>query len=134
VKEIAVRLKENDDLRQSIEDICLKNNIDTAVILSGVGCLKHYKVRLAKAIDYFESDEDYEIVSLTGTVSKGNSHIHISVSDEKGNCFGGHLEKGCIINTTCELVLGILEEFKSQRVYDDNTGYDEILFQEVKHD
>ena len=128
MKELAFRLKKGDDLKASIEEKCRKLGINTAVVLSGVGCLYHTKIRLAKAIDYLENDEDYEICSLTGTVSNGNCHIHISLSDEKGNCIGGHLEKGCLINTTCELVLGILEEYESVREFDENTGYDEIIF------
>ena len=131
MKELAFRLKKSDDLRKSIEEKCLQLHIDTAIVLSGVGCLYKTRIRLAKAIDYFEDTNDYEIVSLTGTISKGNAHIHISLSDDKGNCIGGHLEEGCLINTTGEIVLGILEEYNSTREYDENTGYDEIIFQEV---
>ena len=134
MKELAIRLKENDDLRKSIEQICVDHNIDTAIVLCAVGCLKHYKVRLAKAIDYFDSEDDYEIISLTGTISKGNSHIHIGVSNDAGLAYGGHLEYGCIINTTCELVLGILENYQSVRLFDESTGYDEIAFKEVNDD
>lgn len=126
MKELAFRLIKGDDLRKSVEERC--KNINTAVVLSGVGCLYHAKFRLAKAIDYFEKDEDYEIVSLNGTVSNGKAHMHISLADEKGNVIGGHLEEGCLINTTCEVVLGILEEYESCRNFDSNTGYDEIEF------
>ena len=126
MRELAFRLQKGDDLRACIEEKC--KNINTAVVLSGVGCLYHAKMRLAKAIEYLDVDEDYEIVSLTGTISNGSSHIHISLSDDKGNVIGGHLEKGCLINTTCEVVLGILEEYSSIREFDENTGYDEIKF------
>lgn len=126
MKELAFRLQKGDDLRSCIEERC--KNINTAIVLSGVGCLYHVHFRLAKAKDYFEAVEDYEIVSLNGTISNGSAHIHIALSDEKGNVIGGHLEKGCLINTTCEVVLGILEEYESKRVFDDSTGYDEIIF------
>lgn len=128
MKELAFRLEKGADLKRSIEEKCKQLNVDTAIVLSGVGCVYHARIRLAKAIDYFETECDYEIVSLTGTVSKGNSHIHISLSDEKGVCVGGHLEYGCLINTTCELVLGVLEDYESDRPFDENTGYDEIVF------
>lgn len=126
MKELAFRLKKGDDLRACIEQNC--KGINTAIVLSGVGCLYHAHFRLAKAIDYFDAEEDYEIVSLNGTISNGSAHIHIALSDEKGNVIGGHLEKGCLINTTCEVVLGVLEDYESQRVFDDDTGYDEIVF------
>ena len=128
MREFALRLTKADDLRACIEKACIDNGFDTAVVLSGVGCLYEIRIRLAKALGYLEKKEDYEIVSLTGTVSKGNAHIHISLSDDSGSTIGGHLEKGCLVNTTCELVLGILEEYDSERTYDENTGYDEIVF------
>ena len=129
MKELAVRLKKGEDLKLSIEALCKENKADTAVVLSGVGCLYKARIRMAKAESFFEADDDFEIVSLTGTVSKGKAHIHISLSDSKGRLVGGHLSEGCLINTTCELVLGVLEEYKSQRVFDEKTGYDEIIFE-----
>ncbi|MBQ6217478.1 MAG: DNA-binding protein [Erysipelotrichaceae bacterium] len=129
MKELAVRLKKGEDLKWSIEALCKENKADTAVVLSGVGCLYKARIRMAKAESFFEADHDFEIVSLTGTVSKGKAHIHISLSDSKGRVVGGHLSEGCLINTTCELVLGVLEEYKSQRVFDEKTGYDEIIFE-----
>lgn len=128
MKEFATRLKRGDDLLTKIEELASNNNINTAVILSAVGSVLKVKLRLAKAIDYLEVEEDFEIVSLTGTVSCGKAHLHISLSDEIGNVIGGHLCKGTIINTTCELVLGILEEYESIRNFDDLTGFNEIEF------
>lgn len=128
MKEFAIRLKKGADLKKEISRICLDNGFDTAIVLSAVGCVDRVKIRLAKAINYLEVDEDFEIVSLTGTVSKGKCHLHISLADEIGNVIGGHLSEGTIINTTCELVLGVLEECESKREFDDSTGYDEIVF------
>ena len=128
MREFATRLKRGDDLLTKIEELASNNNINTAVILSAVGSVLKVKLRLAKAIDYLEVEEDFEIVSLTGTVSCGKAHLHISLSDEIGNVIGGHLCKGTIINTTCELVLGILEEYESIRNFDDLTGFNEIEF------
>ncbi|MBR0462022.1 MAG: DNA-binding protein [Erysipelotrichaceae bacterium] len=135
MKEFCHRLTRGADLKESIEGICRDNGFDTAVVLSAVGCLSKTHVRLAKAINEVEVEEDFEIVSLTGTVSKGEAHLHISLSDEIGNVFGGHLKEGCIVNTTCELVLGVLEEYGSKREFDRETGYDEIIFEkEIDHD
>lgn len=127
MREMAYRLREGDDLKQFIEDVC--KNSDTVVVLSAVGSLKKVKIRLANAKDYLEETQNYEIVSLTGTISHGKAHLHISFADEKGNVFGGHLEKGCIIYTTCELVLYELEDYSSIRDFDPQTGYKEIIFE-----
>lgn len=127
MKELAFRLHRADDLKQSIVSHLGEN--DTAVVLSAVGCLSKVRIRLAKAEEQLERNEDYEIISLTGTISKGKAHLHIGLSDDKGMCIGGHLLDGSIVNTTCEVVLGILEEYDSSRQYDENTGYDEISFE-----
>ena len=132
VKELAVRLKRGMDLKRSIQDLCIEKGIDTAIVLSAVGCVYEAKFRLAKGESFYESKEDYEIVSMTGTISKGKAHIHISLADETGKCIGGHLEKGCLVDTTCELVLGILEEYETKREYDPESGYDEIVFTRIK--
>ena len=132
MKELALRLKKGADLKESIENLCIDNKIDTAVVLSSVGCLYKVRIRLAKAVSYLEEEKDYEIVSLTGTISKGRAHIHIALAEETGKLIGGHLLKGCLVNTTCELVLGVLESYQSERIYDEDTGYDEIVFEEKR--
>ena len=126
MRELAFRLHRGDDLKKCLEE--KSQDISTAVVLSGVGCLYHAHFRLAKAIDVFDAEEDYEIVSLNGTISNGKCHVHIALSDEKGNVIGGHLLEGCLVNTTCEVVLGVLEEYDSIRKDDPQTGYDEIEF------
>lgn len=128
MKEHAFRLVNNQDLKSEIENYCIVNNINTAIILSSVGSLKHLHIRLAKAENYLDIDNDFEIISLNGTISKGEAHLHVSVSDDKGECLGGHLKNGCLINTTAEIVLGELEEYESIRKEDINTGYKEIIF------
>lgn len=132
MKELAFRLVFGDDLRESIEKRCKKLN--TCFVVSGVGCLKQIKIRLAKAKDYYEKTDDYEIVSLTGTISNGKAHIHISLSDSSGDVIGGHLEYGCIVNTTCEVIIGVLQEYESIRELDKNTGYEEIRFNKIVED
>ena len=132
VKELSVRLTEGADLKRSIEELCLKNGVDTAVLVSCVGSLSKIKIRLAKAVDYLEEENDYEIISANGTISKGKAHLHIAASDSDGKLIGGHLCEGCIINTTCEIVLMVLEEYSSYREYDQNTGYKEIVFKEMR--
>ena len=44
---------------------------------------------------------------------------------------GGHLVEGCIINTTCELVIGVLDGWEIATEFDAETGYDELIFKEL---
>lgn len=39
-------------------------------------------------------NDEYEIISLVGTVSVNGSHLHLSFSDKNGDVMGGHLKEG----------------------------------------
>lgn len=123
----AFRLTRGKDVKQEIIAYCKKKNIEAGVIISAVGCIQHLHIRLAEAKDYIDKDECYEIVSITGTVSKDDVHIHISVSDNTGKTIGGHLKDGTIVDTTCEVVIYELEDYIFTRELDSMTGYDELL-------
>jgi predicted DNA-binding protein with PD1-like motif len=42
---------------------------------------------------------------------------------------GGHLKTGCIVRTTCELVIGILDDITFKRKTDPETGFDELTLE-----
>lgn len=126
----AFRLTKGSDLKQEIIKYSENNHIKAGVVLSCVGCVNKVNIRLAGAKEYFEIEDDFEIVSMTGTISSDGVHIHISVSDAKGKTFGGHLKEGCIVNTTAEIVLLELDNYTFTREYDKNTGYKELVIKE----
>jgi predicted DNA-binding protein with PD1-like motif len=75
--------------------------------------------------------EHLEIVSLVGTFSSdGGKHLHMSVSNAKGDVFGGHLIEGTIF-TTLELVLGTVDKLSFTREMDEATGYKELSVQSM---
>ena len=76
-------------------------------------------------------EEHCEILSLMGTVSEERCHLHIALSRQGLGAFGGHLKEGCLINTTCELVIGVLDGWRYGVEQDGETGYDEITFERV---
>lgn len=129
MKTICKRLHRGDDLLLSIRQIAECEQIDAAVVLSAVGCILHGHVRDASGVHIQTIDEHCEIVSLNGTVSKTRCHLHIALSKEDLSTIGGHLVEGCIINTTCELVLGVLDGCKIGTEFDEETGYDELIFE-----
>jgi predicted DNA-binding protein with PD1-like motif len=123
MKEHAFRLKKGDDLRLSIENYAKQNNIKAAVIVSAVGHLSKTVLRNASATKVITLDQDVEIVSITGTISPEESHIHIAVSDENLKTYGGHLKAGSLVGITAEIVLLELENYTFSRKLDD-TGYE----------
>ena len=128
MKMICQRLRRGDDLLLSLQRIAREEQLELAVVLSGVGCVSRGRVRDASGVTVREIDEPCEIVSLTGTVSHKRCHVHIALSKEDLSTVGGHLLEGCIINTTCELVLGVAEGWRCGVEQDAETGYDEIVF------
>ena len=125
-----VRLRRGDDLMLSIKEICREKNIAAGVVLSAVGCISQGRVRDASGVTIRDIREHCEIVSLDGTVSAQRCHLHISLSREDLSTIGGHLVSGCIINTTCELVIAQLPGVSIAVEQDPETGYDELIFQE----
>lgn len=74
-----------------------------------------------------QKNDQFEIVSLMGTLSEDDVHLHLSVSDEEGKTIGGHLKNGCIVNTTAEICILALDDYKFTREFDENTSYDELV-------
>jgi predicted DNA-binding protein with PD1-like motif len=70
--------------------------------------------------------KDLEIISLAGTLSVNGSHFHISVSDSEGVLTGGHLKEGCIVRTTAEIVVTIMDDLIFTREQDTITGFREL--------
>lgn len=129
MKTICCRLHRGDDLLLSLQRLARENEVRAGVVLSGVGCVLRARVRDAGGVKIRSIDEPCEIVSLTGTVSVERCHVHIALSREDLTTLGGHLVEGCIINTTCELVLLEMPDWRFGVEQDEETGYDEIVFE-----
>ena len=127
-----VRLRRGDDLMLSIKEICKEKNISAGVVLSAVGCISEGRVRDASGVTIRDITQHCEIVSLNGTVSVKRCHLHIALSKEDLSTVGGHLVEGCIINTTCELVIGILDGWEIDKEFDEETGYHELIFKRTE--
>lgn len=123
-----IRLTRGEDLMESIKALCREKHISAGVVLSGVGCILRGRIRDASGVRIRTIEEDCEIVSLNGTVSQTRCHIHIALSKEDMSTIGGHLCPGCIVNTTCELVIGELPGISYAEEADPATGYDELIF------
>lgn len=125
------RLKSGQDLFDSIESFAHEKRIQAGCVLSGVGSLTHAALRLADRDFYSEYDGHFEIVSITGTVSIHGSHLHIAISDGDGTTIGGHLESGCRIYTTAEIVMAVFNNVIYKREFAEDSGYDELVVHEA---
>ena len=131
LKTHCIRLRRGQDLMLSIKALCSEKHIQAGVVLSAVGCISEGKVRDASGVNIQTISDHCEIVSLNGTVSETRCHLHIALSKEDLSTIGGHLTPGCIINTTCELVIAELPGVVYGVEFDEETGYDELIFTEA---
>lgn len=126
MKTFALRLKPEQDLRKILETFTQEKDISSGFILTAIGSLKQAAIRFANQEKATVLQDKFEILSLNGTLSKTGIHLHIAIADCQGKTIGGHLETGCIIYTTAEIVIGVSEYFTFTRTVDEQTGYKEL--------
>ncbi|WP_415719394.1 PPC domain-containing DNA-binding protein [Maridesulfovibrio sp.] len=126
MESLALRLKPGQDLLLELEKVVQERGIEAACVLTCVGSLTHAVLRFANQSRSTELTGHFEIVSLTGVLSRHGSHFHIAISDGEGKTIGAHLLEGSRIYTTAEIVLGIFPEYSFLRTFDPDTGYPEL--------
>lgn len=119
------RLKPGQDLKQSIQDKVDSNGILAGWILTCVGSLTRINMRYANQSGGIPGEGYFEIVSLSGTVSKNGSHLHLLACNSEGEAFGGHLLDGNLVYTTAEIVIGYDPNLVFTRELDGN--YNELV-------
>lgn len=128
MKQITKRFLPGQDLRAEIERVINENDIKAGAIISAVGSLDPVVLRMAGAKEVKKWEGEFEIVSITGTISVNGHHIHLSASDKDGMVVGGHLKPGCIVRTTVELVVLVFDDIEYKRVLDPKSGFEELSF------
>lgn len=122
-----IRLEKGESIIKELELFCQKENISTA-FLSGLGAflsatLAFYNLE-KKEYELKNLSETCEIASLVGNVAlvggKPFVHSHCVLSNNKFECFGGHLKIG-VVGATCEIHLTKLDT-EIERKLDEEIG------------
>ncbi len=124
---IIARIDKGEEILEKIKEIALKENIKLANI-NALGATNNFTVGVFKVEEkkYYSNEfkGDFEIVSLTGTINTMNNefytHIHMSAGNDKGQVFGGHLNKA-VVSATCEMVINIIDG-KVDRKFNEEIG------------
>lgn len=128
------RIKPGNDLKSELERFVKTNDIQAGFIITCVAGLEQATLRMAGAMpdkqDIRTYKGDYEVTSLVGTVSVNGVHLHMSISDNEGKSFGGHLKEGTIVHPTAEIVIGEDEQTTYTRELDEETGFPELVVTE----
>lgn len=130
---IIARIDKGEEILTTIKEISLKENIKLASV-QALGATDEFTVGVYKVDEkkYYANEFKgyFEIVSLTGTINTMDgeiyTHIHMSAGNDKGEVFGGHLNKA-IVSATCEMVIDIIDG-NVDRKYDEETGLNVFRF------
>ena len=130
---IVARIDKGEEILDKIKEIANKENIKLANI-NALGATNDFTVGVFKTDEkkYYSNNftGDFEIVSLTGTINTMNgefySHIHMSAGNDKGEVFGGHLNRA-IVSATCEMVIHIIDG-TVDREFNENIGLNLFKF------
>ena len=130
---IIARIDKGEEILTKIEEISKKENIKLANV-NALGATNDFTVGVYKIDEkkYYSNDfkGNFEIVSLTGTINTMNgefyTHIHMSAGNDKGEVFGGHLNKA-IVSATCEMVINIIDGVVD-REYNEEIGLNLFKF------
>lgn len=130
---ILVRMDKDEEIVTELKKVCEAEEIKLAFI-SAIGAVKKFTVGVFKTAEKeycahcFEGD--YEIVSLTGTVTTKQgafyAHLHLGAADAEGNMFGGHLNEA-VVSATCEMTVAVVDG-RAEREYDRAVGLNLIKF------
>lgn len=122
---VFARIDRGEEIVETLKKICEKENITLAHV-SAIGAVGDFTVGVFKTAQkqYFSNSfkGDFEIVSLSGTVTQMNGehyfHLHMSAGNEKGEVFGGHLNMA-VVSATCEMVIDIADGCVNRRFSDE---------------
>ena len=126
-EKILVSLENGEEVMDSIYKIVDKEDILFGWI-NGIGAMENitlgsYNSQKKGYIKRNLSGE-FELTSLIGNIStkEGNPfvHIHVNLSDEECNAYGGHLFSGTI-TATCEMII-MISQNKLLRKMNDHIG------------
>ncbi|HWK85062.1 MAG TPA: PPC domain-containing DNA-binding protein [Caldimonas sp.] len=123
---LPIRLSPGEDLRRALEAAIAGSGCGAGFVLSGIGSLTEARLRFAGADETQLLDADLEILTLAGSVSANGSHLHATLATPDGRVVGGHLGYGCIVRTTAEVLVALLDAWDFSREHDAATGYDEL--------
>lgn len=124
---LPLRLSPGVDLRRALEDAASSRTGDCAFVVAGIGSLGDAHLRYAGEAAESTVVGPLEILTLSGTLTPSGVHLHMSVSDARGQVHGGHVGYGNIVRTTAEILLAPLPDWALTREPDPATGFSEIV-------
>ena len=129
------RLFPGEEVVESLRGICQKHQVETAVVVSGLGQLANFKLGFFKEKgNYLPQDfnQSHELLALTGNISLQKEgydfHLHVVLGDADKKVVGGHFIEG-LVSVTAEIVL-LKTKLKIKRQTEEKTGLKGLFLEE----
>lgn len=130
---IAARIDKGEEITEQVREIARRENIRLASVRA-IGAVNEFTVGVFKTDkkEYLANEfkGSFEIVSLTGTINTMNgefyTHLHMSAGNEKGEVFGGHLNRA-VVSATCEMIIEVIDG-NVDRYFDEEIGLNLFKF------
>lgn len=124
---IVVRIDRGEEILDKIRELAIAENIKLASV-TALGATNDFTVGVFNTDEkkYYANEFKgaFEIVSLTGTINTMDgqfyTHIHMSAGNDKGEVFGGHLNRA-VVSATCEMTVTVIDG-EVDRYRDDDVG------------
>lgn len=126
-KTIVVRIDRDEEILDKIRELAIAENIKLASV-TALGATNDFTVGVFNTAEkkYYANEFKgaFEIVSLTGTINTMDgqfyTHIHMSAGNDRGEVFGGHLNRA-VVSATCEMIVTVIDG-EVDRYRDDDVG------------
>ena len=118
---IVARIDRGEEILAAVREIAGAEHIQLASV-NALGATNDFTVGVYNVDEKQYHANDYkgnfEIVSLTGTINTMDgefyTHLHMSAGDEKGQVFGGHLNRA-VVSAVCEMVITVIDGVVDRR-------------------
>lgn len=122
---VVMRIKYSTDLLADIEKAVAAEHIRNAVILSGIGSVRGFKVHQmanrdlpTKNIFTTEAITPADLDSINGYIINGKVHAHVVLGVSPDRTMAGHLEHGTEVFSYAVVTVGVLKGIDLSRVED----------------
>ncbi len=103
------------DVYDSLNELHKYHN-STSFLISAVGDLSKASFKCPSYDKPAIFEKKLEIITLSGYIRSTESHVHISVSDEKCSVFGGHLLSGTTVLKSLDVLIGVIPNLKNRSI------------------
>lgn len=134
-KTLVCRIDKGEEVLERLQEIAEREHIRLAEVRA-LGAVDDFTVGLYDVArqEYLQNHFTFpaEITNLWGTINTMDgtyyAHLHMSVADQEGHVFGGHLNEAHV-SATCEMLITEIEG-TVDRVHDPSIGLNVFRFED----